>query len=123
MPSPARRAAWLSARFPETTRPIRLCLTSLSVSARPDLGTFRRIFERVSRQQGMSLTDEVFDAVVTRITEIKKLDLAAYMPRFIVDQLVAACRFLGQPPHFERRFIDYAVDNLRVHRSQPKGQG
>jgi hypothetical protein len=29
---------------------------------------------------------------------------------------VATCRFLNEPPHFEPRFIDYAVDNLRVRR-------
>jgi hypothetical protein len=39
------------------------------------------------------------------------------MPRFIIDQIVATCRFMGQPPHFEPRYIDYALDNLRVKRS------
>jgi hypothetical protein len=39
------------------------------------------------------------------------------MPRFIIDQIVATCRFMGQTPHFEPRFIDYALDNLRVKRS------
>lgn len=52
-----------------------------------------------------------------RITVIRRLELAAYQPRFIVDQIVATCRFLQQPPHFEQRFIDYAVDNLTVRRA------
>ena len=34
--------------------------------------------------------------------------------KFITDQVVATCRFTGQQPHFEPRFIDYAIDNLRV---------
>jgi hypothetical protein len=42
------------------------------------------------------------------------MGLAAYHPRFIIDQVLAACRFMKQPPHFEPRFIAYAVDNLRV---------
>jgi len=30
---------------------------------------------------------------------------------------VATCRFMGQPPHFEPRFIDYALNNLSVRRN------
>ena len=43
------------------------------------------------------------------------------MPRFIVDQIVATCRFMGQPAHFEPRYIDYALDNLRVKHSKAAG--
>jgi hypothetical protein len=65
----------------------------------------------------LELTDETFEAITRRITQDKGMDLAAYMAKFIVDQVVATCRFLGVPPHFEPRFIDYAVDNLRVNRA------
>jgi hypothetical protein len=44
------------------------------------------------------------------------MELANYMARFIIDQVVATCRFMGDPAHFEPRFIQYAVDNLRVRR-------
>jgi hypothetical protein len=50
----------------------------------------------------------------------KGLELAAYHPRFIVDQVIATCRFMREPPHFEPRFIDYAIDNLRVRQSTSK---
>ena len=52
-----------------------------------------------------------------KLRDEKELEFAAYQPRFIVDQVVATCRFMGQPPHFEPRYIDYALDNLRVKRS------
>jgi hypothetical protein len=45
------------------------------------------------------------------------MELAAFQPKFIVDQVVASCRFMGQAPHFESRFIEYAVNNLRVKRN------
>lgn len=32
---------------------------------------------------------------------------------------MAICQFLEEAPHFEARFIDYAVDNLRVKRATP----
>jgi len=70
------------------------------------------------------LSDETFNLIVEKITQEKGLELAAYHPRFIVDQVVATCRFMGEAVHFEPRFIDYAIDNLRVKPSasiKPKG--
>jgi len=80
----------------------------------PSLVLYRRIFERESERLGLELTDPIFNWIVRRITEEKGLELASYHPRFLVDQIVATCRFMDQPPHFEPRFIDYAIDNLRV---------
>jgi hypothetical protein len=64
----------------------------------------------------MTLPGDVFNAMVQRL---KKEDgeLAAFQPKFIVDQVVAACRFMGQALHFEPRFIEYALNNLRVKKS------
>ena len=83
----------------------------------PTRERFRQICDRVCAKEGLELTDDTFEAITRRITEDKGMDLAAYMAKFIVDQVVATCRFLGQPPHFEPRFVDYAVDNLRVNRA------
>jgi hypothetical protein len=85
----------------------------------PNREQFREIFDTVTKKAGLSLDDAVFDSIVRKITQDKGMDLAAYHPKFIVDQIVATCRFTGVPPHFEPRFVDYAVDNLRVRRSTP----
>jgi hypothetical protein len=61
----------------------------------------------------------LLDYIVRKLTKDKGLELAAYQPKFIVDQVVATCRFMQLPAHFEPRFIDYALDNLRVHRQAP----
>ena len=65
----------------------------------------------------MTLPGEALDTIVHKLKHDKGLELAAYQPRFIVDQIVATCRFMGQAAHFEPRFIDYALDNLRVKRN------
>jgi hypothetical protein len=83
----------------------------------PSLERFRRIFEQECERHGISLPDDIFSAIVHKITREKGLELAAYQPKFIVDQVVATCRFVGLPAHLEARFIDYAVDNLRVRRA------
>jgi hypothetical protein len=86
--------------------------------AAPDLERFRRIFQQECRRWAMPLDDPTFNRIVSRIREEKQLELAAFQPRFLVDQVVATCRFLGQSPHFEPRFLDYAIDNLRVRSAQ-----
>ena len=86
----------------------------------PDLGRFRRIFNAECARHNFEIPDEIFNYILHRLTKDKGLELAAFQPRFIVDQIVATCRFLEQPPHFEQRYIDYALDNLRVKQSASK---
>ena len=96
----------------------------------PSLDIFRRIFQKECERQGMVLHSQVFEYIVDKIKVDKGLELAAFQPKFIVDQVVATCRFMGQTPHFEPRYVDYAIDNLRVRRStaskaagQPSARG
>ena len=88
----------------------------------PTLARYKRIFEVECQRQGVPLSEEAFNAIVYKVKTEKGLDFAAYQPRFIVDQVVATCRFMGEPPHFEPRYIEYAIDNLRVRRSTPAKQ-
>jgi len=88
----------------------------------PSLELYRRIFDQECARGGLELSDSTFDFIVQKITEEKGLELAAFQPKFITDQILATCRFMDQPPHFEPRFIDYAIDNLRVvHRASANG--
>jgi DNA polymerase III delta prime subunit len=82
----------------------------------PSLERYRRIFMQECQRHGITLTEEVFATIVDKVRKEKRLEFASFQPKFIVDQVVATCRFMGQAPHFEPRFIDYAVDNLRVKR-------
>jgi SpoVK/Ycf46/Vps4 family AAA+-type ATPase len=84
----------------------------------PSLEVYKRIFAGECARRKMKLPGDLFDLIVRKLTEEKGLELAAFQPRFIVDQVVATCRFMGQEPHFEPRYIDYALDNLRVKRSK-----
>ena len=82
----------------------------------PDLEQYRTIFERECARQGLTLRDDVFNFIVYMVKEEMGLDLAAYHPRFIVEQVVATCRFLGQNPELKSPYIDYAINNLGVRR-------
>lgn len=85
----------------------------------PSVQSFKRIFENECIRQEMATSDELFEYIAYKLQHVKKMAFAAYQPRFIVDQVVATCRFMEEPPHFEPRFIDYALDNLRVKRGNP----
>ena len=88
----------------------------------PDLEQYRTIFERECGRQGLTLRDDVFNFVVYMVREEMGLELAAYHPRFIVEQVVATCRFLGQNPELKSPYIDYAINNLGVRRKS-KSEG
>lgn len=86
----------------------------------PTPALYRRIFDKECERQGLVLSDDVFNLIVQKITVEKGLELAAFQPKFITDQVIATCRFLDLPLHFDARFIEYAIDNLRVHRPAAK---
>jgi hypothetical protein len=86
----------------------------------PTRELYRKIFDGECEKQSIEMSDETFDQIVHKVTVDKGLELAAYHPRFIVDQVVATCRFMREAPHFQSRFIDYAIDNLRVKQSKSK---
>lgn len=82
----------------------------------PTIEHFYDILDMEASKRGLDLTDEIFEQIINRITRDKGLEIAAFHPRFIVDQVAATCLFLGMPPHFNPRFVDNAIDNLRVKR-------
>lgn len=83
----------------------------------PSLELYRRIFENECERQGLVLTYDIFDSIVQRVSEEKGLELAAFHAKFIIDQVMATCRFMNEPPHLEPRYIKHAIDNLRVQSS------
>ncbi len=89
----------------------------IEVSA-PSLDRYREIFEKESARQGLELHDEIFHFIVSKVRDEKRLELAAYQPRFIVDQVVATCRFMNEPPKYQMRYVEYAINNLRVNVSE-----
>ena len=85
----------------------------------PTVENYRRIFEDACAKQHLALTDEIFEKVVHNLCDEKKAGLHAYQPRFIVDQVVASCRFMGERSYLEPRYVVYALDNLYVRRQSP----
>jgi hypothetical protein len=84
---------------------------------RPNVDQFRRILEKECERHAMTLSDDTFAFIVYMIMKEKGLELAGFQPTFIVDQVVATCRFLGTKPELKSPYIEYAINNLRVRRN------
>jgi hypothetical protein len=82
----------------------------------PSVELYKRIFTKECLSHGIDLSDEMFNSIVHKIRELKQLDLACFHPKFILDQIVASCKFMEQDVVIEPRFLNYAIDNLRVNR-------
>ena len=76
--------------------------------------TFRAIFERVSEDRGLVLTDEVFSYVLRELQQSYGMELAGYQPRFIADHVINACKFRGEPPAYSVEEAAVALSHLYV---------
>jgi hypothetical protein len=85
----------------------------------PSVELYKSIFTKECLAQGIVLSDEAFDAILHTIRVEKQLDLAAFQPRFLIEQVVSSCRFMEQAVTLEPRFLKYAIDNLKVRRNSP----
>jgi len=91
--------------------------------APPDLASYRSIFKKECARQGLTLSEDVFNFIVFMVKEEMGLDFAGFQPHFIVDQVVASCRFLGQPAELRSPYIDYAINNLGIRRTSKAKAG
>lgn len=83
----------------------------------PSGEAFRAIFTAVVAKAGMELADEIYDHVVHQLTEVVQKPLACYQPKFIDDQVIAACKYEGIEPVLTEAFIADALANLYVQGS------
>lgn len=85
----------------------------------PSVDLFKRILAKEGRAHGIEIDEEMQDTIVRRIKVDKELDLAAFQPKFVLDQVVGSCRFAEEPVSLVPRYLDYAINNLRVKRERP----
>ncbi len=82
----------------------------------PPVDDFRHVFKAVARGAGLELADDAFDFVVDHVKKGGHL-LAYYQPKFIVDQVVAACKYEGTTPVLDKGKLLDALENLYVQQT------
>ena len=60
---------------------------------------YRKIFRAVAKGAGFEDAEEMAQFVITELRENNDFPLASYQPKFIVDQVRAACKFRGIQPN------------------------
>lgn len=78
----------------------------------PSEEEFTRIFEAAARKEGLELDPAIVRHVIDELLNGLKADLSCYQPRFIVDQVVAACKYHGVTPAFTLEAVTDALNNL-----------
>lgn len=85
----------------------------------PNAEEYRLIFRNVSRALGLEAADEVINYVLAKLRHLGDVPLAAYQPKFVVDQVIAACKFEGIPTQYRAEFVDMALANLHPKDPRP----
>jgi predicted ATPase with chaperone activity len=84
----------------------------------PTLDQFRLVFDLVTKKRESDIPDEMLDFVVSHITDELGMQLSFYQPKFIVDQIDAAARYLDRPFQFDQDLIEEALHNMVARESQ-----
>lgn len=83
----------------------------------PSRDDFKQIFRGISKARGLEASDQVVNAVIAALQEMGSNPLASYQPKFIVDQVLSACKFENIPPRFRPDLIAMAIGNLSTERA------
>ncbi len=78
----------------------------------PTREEYRRIFDAVSKADRLEDIDEIFQFVFAELRERNDFPLASYQPRFILEQVQAACKFQNIAMQFRPQLISRALKNL-----------
>ncbi|HEY2480888.1 MAG TPA: hypothetical protein VGI30_01660 [Caulobacteraceae bacterium] len=86
----------------------------------PTAETYRSIFTKVATDHGVQFPKEVIGGVIDKIGAWKDFPLAGYQPKFIIEQIRAACRFSNIPWEVRPQFVDMALSNLHTREPDEK---
>lgn len=75
---------------------------------------YRKVFKLVVNSKGLDLDEDVFDLIMAELAA-KRQPLAYYHGKFIVDQVLAACKYEGRKPALSKDLVLEALDNLFMH--------
>lgn len=82
----------------------------------PPEDLFRKVFIGMSAKVGLELTQEVYNQVLDGI-KTNEAPLAYFQPKFIVEQVLASCKFEGTKPQFTPENVDDALANLFIKKA------
>jgi energy-coupling factor transporter ATP-binding protein EcfA2 len=85
----------------------------------PTEAEFVTIFRRIAEARGLHAPEAAIAFLLRELRAVRGLALAGYQPGFIVEQVLAACRFRGTPAQLDEAAILAAIDNLDARETPP----
>jgi hypothetical protein len=67
----------------------------------------------MAQKAGLELTEDIFVQVLDRVRE-SQAPLAYFQPKFIIEQVLATCKFEGVRPQFTKDYVEDALCNLFI---------
>ncbi len=80
----------------------------------PSIEQYCQIFLSLSKTVGFDISSEAIAFIIAALRDQGGMPLASYQPKFILDQLSAACKFAGIAPQFDPELLEMALANLSV---------
>jgi hypothetical protein len=85
----------------------------------PPEDLFRKVFDGMAKKIGLMLTDDIYNRVLDGVRNAEA-PLAYFQPKFIVEQVLASCKFEGIRPQFTLENVDDALANLFIKKADGK---
>jgi predicted ATPase with chaperone activity len=82
----------------------------------PSVEDYKEIFRRICNSYRLELSDEILSYLLNSFYPLRKMPLACFHPKFIVEHAIAACNFESVPPRLTLELVKDALENLVVSR-------
>ncbi len=85
----------------------------------PPEDLFIKVFVGMAKKSGLTLTQDIYKLVIDGIRS-SQAPLAYFQPKFIVEQVLASCKFEGTKPQFTTDNVTDALANLFIKKADGK---
>ena len=85
----------------------------------PPEDLFRKVLDGMAAKHSLELPEDIYERILAGIRS-NSAPLAYYQPKFIIDQVLASCKFEGIKPQFTNDNVDDALANLFVKKADDK---
>jgi energy-coupling factor transporter ATP-binding protein EcfA2 len=85
----------------------------------PPEDLFRKVFDGMARKMSLELSEDIYQQALKGVKD-NEAPLAYFQPKFIVEQVLASCKFEGIKPQFTKENVDDALANLFIKKADGK---
>ena len=91
--------------------------------AAPSIESYRTLFEMLCAQHDLEYRDEIPEFVAHELQTTFEQPLSYFQPKFVVEQCIAACKYLGLEVAMSREFLVDAMENLSAKSETERNKG